>query len=352
MKPKVFLEAERLRNYNSGLGQFCFQLTKELIKKDAFIWTLYLPKMQNVINIQHQNTIFTDKKHKIFPIRDEYDIWHCLHQDSDYLPKFQKSKLVLTIHDLNFLERNDFFSWKKKWKLYQLQQKINRASALVFISEYTANEVRIHLKIPNRILQRVIYNGNNVNHATLTNLSNDKHPRPFVFSIGLHPKKNYHVLLPLLANNPDLDWIIAGKDSKNYQSLIEKEATKLGIEKQLHFVGAISDDAKNSYYQNCKALWFPSLSEGFGLPIIEAMSFGKPVFCSNLTSLPEIGGDLAYYFENFEENHLFSVFKNGMIDFNQNPQKVELSKNHAAQFSWENAAKAYFEVYQNLMING
>jgi glycosyltransferase involved in cell wall biosynthesis len=349
MKPKVFLEAERLRNYNSGLGQFCYHLTQELIKNDAFYWTLYLPKMQNTINIQHPNTIFTKKTHKIFPISEQFDIWHCLHQDSDYMPNSKTTKLVLTIHDLNFLEKKTFFNWKKKWKLHLLQQKINRASAVVFISKFTANEVNKHLKIASHIHQRVIYNGNNVNRGQLTNDSLPNPIKPFVFSIGLHPKKNYHVLLPLLANNPDLDWIIAGKDSKNYQGFLEKEAEKLGIKNQLHFKGSITDQDKNTFYQHCEALWFPSLSEGFGLPIIEAMSFGKPVFCSNLTSLPEIGGDLAYYFENFEENHTIEVFKNGMIDFQKDPKKAEMLKEHAAQFSWKNAAAAYIEVYEFLL---
>jgi glycosyltransferase involved in cell wall biosynthesis len=351
MKPKILLEAERLRNYNSGLGQFCYHLSKELIENKDFEWTMYLPKMESYILYQKTNTIISKELHRYFPINSNFDIWHCLHQDSSYLPANRATKLVLTIHDLNFLEKKTFFNWKKKWKLHLLQQKINRASAVVFISKFTANEVNKHLNIASHIHQRVIYNGNNVNRGQLTNSILQKHNKPFVFSIGLHPKKNYHVLLPLLANNPDLDWIIAGKDSKNYQAFLEKEAEKLGIRKQLHFTGPISNQDKNTFYQQCEALWFPSLSEGFGLPIIEAMSFGKPVFCSNLTSLPEIGGDLAYYFENFKENHTIEVFKNGMIDFQKSPEKAEMLKEHAAQFSWKNAAAAYTEVYETLKVS-
>ena len=100
---------------------------------------------------------------------------------------------------------------------------------------------------------------------------------------------------------------------------------------------------------NCEAFIFPSLSEGFGIPPIESMQLGKPTFLSNLTSLPEIGGPHAYYFESFDENHMQDVFLKGMEDYRTNNRK-EAIVNWANQFSWEKATQEYLDVYHETLL--
>ena len=92
---------------------------------------------------------------------------------------------------------------------------------------------------------------------------------------------------------------------------------------------------------------FPSFAEGFGLPVIEAMYFGKPVFISNLTSLPEVGGDAAYYFNSFNETEMITAFRKGMEDY-KIFQPQEKIKQQAAKFSFENAAEAIYSIYESL----
>ena len=72
---------------------------------------------------------------------------------------------------------------------------------------------------------------------------------------------------------------------------------KMGLDEQIIFLGFVSDEEMSALYQACKAVVFPSLFEGFGAPVLEAMSYGKPVLCSNVTSLPEVGGDTVIYFD-------------------------------------------------------
>jgi glycosyltransferase involved in cell wall biosynthesis len=119
----------------------------------------------------------------------------------------------------------------------------------------------------------------------------------------------------------------------------------MGIADRVHFLGIITEKQKLWAYQNCKAFVFPSLSEGFGLPVVEAMSVGKPIFLSNLTSLPEIGGDDAYYFNDFSPENMVKTFQEGMADFEKNPQKSERLRQRAAKFTWKKAAEAYWELY-------
>ncbi len=202
------------------------------------------------------------------------------------------------------------------------------------------------------MVEQVIYNGGSIKlQVTNSKLQVASDKAPFLFSIGIHPKKNYHVLMPILAEFKEYRWVIAGPDSRGYRAKIEQEATRFGVLDRIEFCGPVGDEAKNEYYQHCTALLFPSLSEGFGLPVIEAMSFGKPVFLSNRTSLPEIGGEEAYYFKDFEPNTLTEAFANGMKQFENNPGKAQRMKSWAAQFTWEKSASQYIEFYQKVLNN-
>jgi glycosyltransferase involved in cell wall biosynthesis len=91
----------------------------------------------------------------------------------------------------------------------------------------------------------------------------------------------------------------------------------------------------------------PSLAEGFGAPVVEVMQFGKPLFLSSLTSLPEIGGDAAFYFSSFNPEHMRHVFEEGMKKYKKE-QMVQKIINRGKQFDWDHKAKEYLKVYQSL----
>ena len=91
----------------------------------------------------------------------------------------------------------------------------------------------------------------------------------------------------------------------------------------------------------------PSLAEGFGAPVVEAMQFGKPIFLSNLTSLPEIGGESAFYFSTFESDHMQEIFSEGMLCYS----KYNMAESiicRGRNFEWEKSALKYIEVYKSL----
>lgn len=346
----IALEMERLRNPYSGLGQFCLRLGQALAAQqpDGLRFACLVPGDFEGAFGEKFAYRKVKKVHKFFPPRLGESLWHCTHQDSEYLPASRKTALVLTIHDLNFLEREDYSEAKKRRRLAALQRKINRSKGLVYISEFVRQWAHNHLVIPAGTLERVIYNGNNLDvaSASQSSIPNFQIPTPFLFSIGIHPKKNYHVLLPILEAFEKYNWVIAGADARGYKVFLEKEAAKKGVSERLIFTGAVTEDEKYWLYQNCTALLFPSLSEGFGLPVVEAMSVGKPVFLSTRTSLPEIGGAEAYYFTDFEEETVKNTFENGMKNFENDAEKPTRLKAWASQFTWEKAATAYIEFYK------
>lgn len=363
--PNLFIDAERLRDRNSGLGQVCLHLGHELVRQrpDGWQLTFLVPKGQTGVfgespsgdprsgdAVGYVEASWLRK----LGIPGRYDVWHCLHQDSVYLPRAGQGKLILTIYDLNFLERPDYSTAKKARRLAQLQRKIGRASLLTAGSDYTASVVREHLHLPDSLPLRVVYTGV---AATEQGLRADApapafmtgSDQPFFLFVGvLHPKKNVHKLLPLLEAFPDYRLVLAGPDGHPYTRHIQEQAEKLGIADRLLMPGAVDEATKLWLYAHCEAFLFPSLSEGFGLPVAEAMTFGKPVFISKLTSLPEIGGKEAYYFEDFEPENMAKLLHDGLHDFGLNPLRQEQMQKRAAGFSWPVVAGEYWKLYREL----
>ena len=367
--PSLFIDTERLRDLNSGLGQVCLHLGHELVRQrpvdlDGEPWnlTFLVPKDKSGVFGDSVDYIEASWRRKLW-IPGQYDVWHCLHQDSVYLPgqsQRKQAKLMLTIYDLNFLERADYSEAKKARRLSQLQRKINRASLLTAGSAFTASVVREHLHIPETLPLNVVYTGVAVDPKnTPTDLPVDSRlhapehrtvtDSPFFLFVGvIHPKKNVHTLLPLLEAFPDYHLILAGPDRHPYAQHIREQAEKLGVADRLLMPGAVDEATKLWLYAHCEAFLFPSLTEGFGLPVAEAMTFGKPVFISNLTSLPEVGGKEAYYFENFEPESMAKTLHDGLHDFGQNPLREDRLRRRAAGFSWPSVAKEYWSLYEGL----
>ena len=348
---RVLVEMEKLKNLESGLGQFCLNLGAQFqsLNPQNLALDFYVPALQKNAFGEQFNYVTHSVFHKLFPVNSsEYDVWHCLQQDSNYFPRGGKTKLILTIHDLNFLIK--YKGSKQKSKLESLQKRVDKAAAITVISKFTESIVRENLVLNDKPLY-VIYNGN-----TLKVVENATKPTfvtfpEFIFSIGIiAEKKNFHVLLPLLQNNKQLHLIIAGNNKSEYAQQLLKTAEKSGVSEQLHLPGIINDEAKYWLYKNCKAFVFPSLSEGFGLPVVEAMSLGKPVFLSNLTGLPEVGGKEAFYWKNFEPQHINEIFEKGLIEFANDPERATRSIDWAKQFSWENAAKQYLDLYEKVCL--
>lgn len=347
---KILFDCERLKYPNTGLYTFCVDLGKALLQHAAPEQeiTAYVPLSGNGIFGADTPYLIQKSWHKIFvPEVSKFNIWHSTNQISRYLPASRHTKIVLTIHDLNFLIEKKNRPAKIKKHLKQIQYRINRASVIVCISNFVANEVRSFFQLNDKPLF-VIYNGCTIVDHPLFDSPDYLPSKPFLFSIGtVLPKKNFHVLPPLLLDN-DYELIIAGNlSSQDYLDKILEEAEKYNVSNRVKIIGPISNEERSWYYKNCAAFVFPSIAEGFGLPVIEAMHYGKAVFLSNHTSLPEVGGDAAYYFESFDPQHMRQVLRDGLKNFPDSDMGEKASA-RAAQFSWTETAKAYLQLYKNL----
>ncbi len=349
---RIIFDCERMKYENTGLYHFCLNLGNYLKKNLAAgneEITFYTPAgLQNVFG--NGNYIMQSPLHKLYmPVLKNYNIWHATYQDSYYLPfRNSKIKVVLTVHDMNFIYDNFKSEEKKQRNLKRLQKLIHRADVITCISEHTKKDLLHYCDTLNKPVQ-VIYNGTNDLQAPALCKKSYKPARPFIFSLGtITRKKNVHSLLPLVNNNRTLDLVIAGRlDDADYYNQIIRTAKKMDIQDNVHLVGQISENEKSWYFNNCKAFAFPSTAEGFGLPVAEAMSAGKPLFLSNKTALPEIGGKVAFYFSSFEPEHMHKVFSEGIFEYQKNGLANKII-NRGKEFNWDNASAEYLKIYQSL----
>lgn len=346
---RVCIDVERLKYPHTGLYHFCLELGKALMLERSATDTLsfYVPPAQTGIFGVSASYIKQSALHKwIFPNTESYQVWHSVHQGSDYFPYRSKVPVVLTVHDLNFLHQAQRSSHSIQKRLNALQQKINRSQQLVAISAFVLQELQQHLDVSN-IATSVIYNGCNFSDVA-AETPKQIPVAPFLFTIGtIAAKKNFHVLPALLVGN-DYHLVISGiVQEEKYLSTIIEAAKRWGVSDRVHITGSISEAAKKWYYQHCSAFVFPSIAEGFGMPVLEAMDLGKPVFLSNLTSLPEVGGTLAYYFTSFDPEEMRQVLVAGLSHY-ENTSPQDALHRHARSFSWKEAARQYLAIYHQI----
>lgn len=349
---KVLVDMHRLK-YNpfNGLYSVCMNLGKALAKIPMTDLELeyYLPKKDFGIfgpDAKYTEHRSIDKFYRFGT--GKYDLWHVTTQLSWYRPFNRRTKVLYTLYDFSYLIEDAGNVKRNKRLLAQTQERIDRADYITGISQFAIDEAYKHLHLGNKPT-RAIHLGCTV--ATFPGFDTPKYrpAKPFLFTIGLvQPRKNFHVLPALLEGN-DYELVIAGLNEFDYGKEVETAAKKFGVADRVKLIGPATEEEKYWYYKNCEAFLFPSYAEGFGLPIIEAMYHGKPVFSSDRTSLPEVGGDAAYYFHEFDPEHMRQVFAEGMQHYATH-QPIEKIKQQAARFSWDRCAEEYIDVYKQMLL--
>jgi glycosyltransferase involved in cell wall biosynthesis len=338
-----------------GLGEFCLQVGSRLAaarhrladSNPAGRCRLAFHVRPALIGAFGESVAYLPVKrlHRHLHRQDEgFDLWHTLHQLSKHRPPLGAGVRLVTVHDLNYLYgRNAFSRWRHHRRTRAL---LSRTDALTAISRHTADDVRRHLGWTGDIT--VVPNGaRSLVDAPQRPLAgwDTAAPRPFLLHVSrMSPSKNPEALLALAAAWPTMHFVLAGP--RNHDTLALQAATRLP---NVEFQFGIDEAQKAWAYAHCTGFLFPSLTEGFGLPPIEAMHFGKPVFLSRRTCLPEIGGDAADYFDDFDGVSMRAVVEQGLARWRADPGRADAIRAHAAQFDWDRAAEGYLALYARLL---
>jgi glycosyltransferase involved in cell wall biosynthesis len=218
--------------------------------------------------------------------------------------------VVSLICDLQHKEYPQFFTPQEINTRESFYTEVcRRADAVICISDSTRGSVIRHLKtdpekthtVPICIQSRLAGGDSSRMSEHLRDLHIDGTPYLF-YPANFWPHKNHRMLLTAygmyVSRHPEseMDLVFTGALDEA-QKVLKDKVRRMGLEKRIHFLGYLPEDQLTALWEGCSFLVFPSLYEGFGIPVLEAMQFGKPVICSNVTSLPEIAGDAALYFD-------------------------------------------------------
>lgn len=333
-----------------GLGEFALQMGRHVAlhaaewrQRDAVVFHFHCrEKLAGVFGpeVQYLPVTRWQRTSHVQPL--VYSLWHSLHQLNKTLPPQGVTQRLLTVHDLNYLYgRNAFSTWRHQRRTQALMR---RTDHVVAISEYAATDVRQHLGWRGPL--DVIYRGPRAFAGTPEPLPGwaPKPQQPFLFHLSrMSPSKNPASLMGMAAQWPEMRFVFCGPPTHDAKLL--KATTQLP-NVEFHF--GISEAQKAWAFEHCVGFLFPSLTEGFGLPPVEAMQFGKPVFLSRLTSLPEVGGDAAYYFDDWAPAAMRAVVEEGMRR-GAMPARIAEVRQHALRFDWVQAADRYLALYRRLL---
>jgi glycosyltransferase involved in cell wall biosynthesis len=271
-------------------------------------------------------------------------------------PVMYHGRVVTTMHDLTTLRfrnpaKNPLIFWAKQ-RVYAWVNKraAHKSAAVITPTEFVKNDVAhyTHIK-PGKIT---------VTYEAADFISDAPVPvegvadKQFIMYIGRPlPHKNLGTLIDAFAllreTRPELHLVLAGRKDANYERY-EAYAKEKGID-QIMFTGFISDAQLRWLYEHCKAYVFPSLSEGFGLPGLEAMVHGAPVVSSNATCLPEVYGEAAQYFNPRDAEDMATKIGEVIDDPLIREDLVEKGKSQAALYSWDHMAAQTIAVYEQVL---
>ena len=281
------------------------------------------------------------------------DIVHETYYHSDRLaPK--KSKIVVTVHDmihekLSQFVRREMFGMDRTSQIKK--QAVTRADQIICVSENTKKDLIEILDInPEKV--NVVYHGPSLK-LTTNSQNNLAEFKPYILYVGerISGHKNFRLFLQAYANSTQLkknfNLVCFGGGSLSKAEL--KLIQELGLSPEKIFQISGNDTTLANFYRSASIFVYPSLYEGFGIPLLEAMALDCPIACSNTSSLPEVVGNAAEFFNPQQPDSMTNAIENVLFSSDKSTELVKLAREQVKKFSWEKTAKETKEVYLSLL---
>ncbi len=283
------------------------------------------------------------------------DVWHF----TNYVAPPVRKPFVLSILDLSFVTHPEYTEPKNLEYLRKfVPDSLARAAQVVAISDATREAVLKEFKLPAAKVTTTPLAANPVYGKAVPDEEISRIrakygiDRDYVLAVGtLEPRKNLKNLLLAFAamrRNTTEQLVVAGGHGWLFDET-EALLKKLGLGNRVILTGYVPDRELPALYQGAKVFVFPSHYEGFGLPILEAMMGGTPVISSNTSSMPEVGGTAALYFDPSDTKGLRLAIERVLGDEALRERLGEAGKEQAARFSWEETARKTLGAYHKAL---
>lgn len=361
-----------LAGQRTGVGNYCHYLLKGLLRLaegeiTGFSASLAPPCLNGFESLPVRRlTVPTRglykswewfRRPRIDTLMPGIDVYHATNY---FLPPARKARRVVTFHDLAFVKRPDLCSPKISGLFARLSGRFaGEADAVIACSESTRNDaIELLGAEPGKVVvayEAVDEDFKPVERAEAAGLLEKRHhiKQPYLLFVGtLEPRKNLPALIEAFAGlAKDIPHTLvlaggAGWGSAPVFGAIEK----FGLNERVICTGFVSPHSDLAlFYSAADAFVFPSLYEGFGLPLLEAMACGCPIAAANTSSVPEVAGPAALYFDPADPADIAGAVWKVLEDVSLRYSLVAHGLVQAAKFSWENCARATLDVYRRVL---
>jgi len=375
---KIGIDAH-LVAYRRGMGNYVFNLIRWLPTiSDNHEYVVYV-RQRDVEAVPHMDGLTLRPlpaapvplwEHVLLPLaaaRDRLDILHAPANTGPlYLPR--SIALVVTIHDVMYLlpanvlpPSPSLYQWLGRiYRRLVVPRVARRATAIITVSNHSQQDIVQYLGIPPEHVF-VIYEA--LGHAFYPSPNEEKIEKAkwryriqsqFVLALGgLDPRKNTNRILQAFKDfskrsKNDYQLVIVGLP-RSGQRLFSRTAMEIGIAEQTVFTGFVAEEDLVALYNGADVFLYPSLYEGFGLPVLEAMACGTPVIASTAGSIPEIAGEAALLIEPKDVEALASAIEQVITDQALRQELIARGLEHVKKFSWDKAARELLTVYERVM---
>jgi glycosyltransferase involved in cell wall biosynthesis len=273
-------------------------------------------------------------------------------------PVKSNTPTIVTIHDLSFVRLPEMTMPGMSDHLSQwVPYSVNRATHVIAVSEATRQDlIELYQTPPEKIT--VLYHGVSsefrpINEASRLAAIRQKYKlgtQPYILSVGtIQPRKNYRRLIQAFARlKLDVSLVIAGGQGWSYETVYD-EAQKQGVAERVYFPGFVAEADLPALYSAASLFVYPSLYEGFGLPILEAMACGVPVIASNQSSLPEVVGSDGLLVDPYDVEAMAEAMARLLEEPRLSQRLSEAGQARAAQFTWSDTATKLINLYEKII---
>jgi len=374
---KIGFDAKRAFNNKSGLGNYSRNLIRGIIKNNPTEdYYLFNPessryKLQDFLE-KKSNIHLTEPESfwgKEFPgwwrsygitkraNQINLDIYHGLSNEIPLNSNLMKAKKLITVHDLIFIRYPEFYNTADR-KMYTVKTKKScaLADAIVAVSEQTKKDLIELLNVPQEKIH-VVYQTCDENFFGAHDYTTNDHspekllPENYILYVGtIEQRKN---LLALVMAIHELDkttqvtLVVVGKET-NYAKEVKNYVEKYGLEKRVIFMKSVNNALMPLIYKKAKAFIYPSLYEGFGIPILEALVSKVPVITTRGGCFPESAGPGSVFVDPDNVEELADAINLVLNDENKRQQMIKTGFEYAQQFRPELCAQNMFNLYKKL----
>ncbi|MFH0924771.1 MAG: glycosyltransferase family 1 protein [bacterium] len=367
---KISIDTYSAKGQKTGVGTYINNLINYLKKIDITANKFFLlerreenSRLRKLYKLYNYNVYFP-----YFFLRNKIKVFH----SPDFvLPKIKMlCKYVVTIHDLDVFLHPEHYQYSSEHVCFseRMQTKIKHsvkiADKIITVSGSVKHELMNILDIPESKI-KAIYHGTNPNYAPCKNeverldinVIKEKYNirKKYILSTStIGPRKNYETLIEafmkLRAEDKryaDYLLVIVG-GMTDYFQILKAFCQKTGVKDEVLFIGYISDEDLLKLYQGAELFVYPSVYEGFGIPVLEAMKCGIPVVTSDIPVFKEITGGAALLFTPRNSEELAYKIKLTLGNINLRREYVDKGIKRASKFSWEKMAQETLELYKEL----